>query len=168
MPWSDNPNAPKIPHGQYLVEKVYLAGNFIGAIFYGTLTRAIIHPRSPRCLIPHSIGIVIILFFQCIGALLNPIDRTKGGIKWGLVVHTVAMFSVLTINAAMSLDLYSISYIDNREFRATGRTPSGPYGYQWHIYSEAISIVPNVMLYLNTCLADGFLASSAQLNHLCG
>lgn len=59
----------------------------------------------------------------------------------------------------MSLDLYSISHVNNRAFPgANHMIPSGPY--QWLTYSEAISIVPNVMLYLNTCLTDGFLVSS--------
>ena len=37
-PWSDNPNAPKIPYALYLGEKAYFAGFLIGAIFYGTQT----------------------------------------------------------------------------------------------------------------------------------
>jgi hypothetical protein len=158
--WSDDPNAPKIPSGQYTVEKVYLAGNFIGAIFYGTQTHVSAPPVLTLFVRSTALGIVIILFFQCMGALLNPIDRTRGGIKWGILFHTAAMFSVLTLNAAISLDIYSISYIDNRDFTAANhKFPPGPYGYQWLIYSKAISIIPNVMLFLNTCLADGFLVS---------
>ena len=35
-PWSENPNAPKIPHDLYFAEKVRIAGDFIGAMLYGT------------------------------------------------------------------------------------------------------------------------------------
>jgi len=34
-PWSDNPNAPKIPYDLYFAEKAYLAGNLIAAVLYG-------------------------------------------------------------------------------------------------------------------------------------
>lgn len=68
------------------------------------------------------------------------------------------MFSALTLNNATSLDLYPISYIDNRDF--SGTPFSGPYGYQWLLYAKAIGIIPSVMFVLNTCLADGFLVSS--------
>lgn len=107
-------------------------------------------------------GIAIILFFQCMGALLDPINRTRGGIKWGLVAHSTAMFSVLTVDAALSLAIYPISYVDNRDF--TGGPDDtgipGPYGYQWFTYFDAISVAPNVLFFFNTCLADGFLVRS--------
>jgi len=35
-PWSNNPNAPKVPHDFYLEEKAYFAGVLIAAILYGT------------------------------------------------------------------------------------------------------------------------------------
>ena len=35
-PWSDNPNAPKIPYSLYFQEKVTFAGDFVGPILYGT------------------------------------------------------------------------------------------------------------------------------------
>lgn len=89
------------------------------------------------------------------GTLLDPTNRTRGGIKWGLVVHTVAMFSFLTIYTGMNLDLQSISYVDNREF------PDAPLLYQFNISTTAISVVPNVMFPLNQWLADGLLVSSA-------
>lgn len=88
------------------------------------------------------------------GALLDPTNRTRGGVKWGLVAHTAAMFSVLTVDAAISFDVQSLSYIDNRE------APGGPEGYLWLTLSDAITIVPHVMFYLNTCLTDGFLVGS--------
>lgn len=93
------------------------------------------------------------------GALLNPTDRTRGNTKWGLVAHTAATFSVLTLGNAMSLDLNSTSYIDNRGFPGSRIYPPGPYGYQWLTYYKVNTVIPNIMFFLNTCLTDGFLVS---------
>ena len=94
------------------------------------------------------------------GAPFNPANRTKGGIRWGLVAHTVAMFSFVTISTAMNLDIQSFSYIDNREFPGNGGMPPGPLGYQFLIHSKATSVVPSIMFILNQWLADGLLVSS--------
>ena len=105
-------------------------------------------------------GIVIILFFQCMDKLLNPVHRRMEGIRWGLVAHTVAMFSAVTVYTAMSLNILSDCYIDNREFPGVdGVLPPGPSGYRFLIYSGVISLVPNVMFLLNNWLADGLLVS---------
>ena len=93
------------------------------------------------------------------GTLLNPADRTREGVKWGLVAHTAAMFLFVTISASANFDLYSISLIDNREFPGVSIFAPGPFGYLDYINTAAISVVPNVMFILNTCLADGFLVS---------
>ena len=160
IPWSDNPNAPKIPYWLYYVEKVYFAGFVIGAVFYGTVTCT-----SARALVSCSrftLGIVIVLFFQCMDALLNPVNRMRGGIKWGLVIHTAAMFSFVTIYTAISLNIHSISFIDNREFSGTSTDnviPPGPVGYQWFIRYKAISIALAPVAVMNNWLADGLLVS---------
>lgn len=97
-------------------------------------------------------------------AFFNPSNRPKGGIKWPLVAHTLVMFSFVTVYVATSLDLQSISYIDNREFPGVdGLIPPGPLGYQLFIYSKAINVVPNLMVLLNNWLADGLLVSSVPL-----
>lgn len=100
------------------------------------------------------------LFFQCMTALFNPVNRRREGIQWGLVAYTTAMFAIVTVFTAMNLDIQSISFIDNREFPGiVGILPPGPLGYQFLIYSKVISIVPNIMFLLNNWLADGFLVS---------
>jgi len=73
------------------------------------------------------------------------------------VAYTAAMFSVLTIGASMGLNIFSKAYIDTREYPGTDSLPPGPTGYRSEIYSTAIDCIPNVMFYLNTFLADGFL-----------
>ena len=104
------------------------------------------------------LGIVIVLFFQCMGALVS---RTRGGIRWELVAHTVAMFSIVTIYNAISLNILSISYIDNREFPGVvGALPPGPIGYQYLTYTDTMNVVATVMFLLNNWLADGLLVSS--------
>lgn len=103
-------------------------------------------------------GIAIVLFFRCMNALLNTADRARGNTKWGLVAHAVAMFSLVTIYTAFTLNIQSISYIDNRDFPGVGDLlPPGPVGYQFLIYSKPMGIVPNAMFILNNWLADGLL-----------
>ena len=106
-------------------------------------------------------GTTLLLFYQCMGALLSPANRAMGRIKWGLVVHTITMFSFLTINCCMNFAIQSISYIDNRAFTRKGMFP-GPFVYQLYIYSEPINVIPSVMFYLNNWLADGLLVSSVS------
>ena len=157
-PWSDNPNAPQISYSLYFAEKVNFAGFLIGAIFYGMQTHTSTSPRSPGLPIV-NVGVIIVLFFRCMGALFSPVNRRKG-IKWVLVVHTVAMFSFVTVYTATGLDLQSISYIDNREFPGIdGVLSPGPLGYQFLIYSNVINIVPTLMFQFNNWLADGLLVS---------
>lgn len=134
--WSYNPNAPRIPYTLYFAEKANFAGILIGAISY---------------------GIVIILFFLCMSALLSPMNRTQRKVRWILVIHTVTMFMIVTVYTALNLDLQSISYIDNRDFPGDRMSPPGPLGYQWSVYSEAITFVPNLLFIVNTWLSDGLL-----------
>ena len=82
-----------------------------------------------------------------------------------LIVHTTAMFSFVTIYTVMCLNLQFVSNIDNREFPgADVMFPPGPLGYQFLIYSEAISIVPIAMFLLNGWLADGLLVIGSVFN----
>ena len=95
-------------------------------------------------------------------ALLNPVNRMKGGIKWGLAIHTAAMFSFVTIYTAINLNIQSISFINNREFPGTstdGAIPPGPIGYQWFIRYKAITIALGPFFVMNNWLADGLLVS---------
>jgi hypothetical protein len=95
-------------------------------------------------------------------ALLNPINRTRGGIKWGLVAYTAAMFAFATIGIVMSLNLLPISYIDNRGLPDNDEVPSGPLGYRVLLTSKMIGIFPNIMGLINSRLADGLLVSSVS------
>ena len=98
------------------------------------------------------------LFFQCMAALLDPVNRRRDGNKWGLVAYTTVMFTFVTVFTGMNLNVQSISFIDNREFPGVeGVLPPGPLGYQFFIYSKALSVVPNLMFLLNNWLADGLL-----------
>ena len=78
-PWSNNPNAPKIPCSLYQYEKANFAGILICSILYGKHKTPLaahlsIHTHS-ICLA--ILGIVIMLFFHCMAALFNP-DRHRG------------------------------------------------------------------------------------------
>ena len=94
------------------------------------------------------------------GALLFPVDRAKGEIRWGLVAHTVAMFLSVTIYTAMNFDILSTCYIGNREFPGVDLFVPGPLGYQLFINSGAIITTADTMFTLNVWLADGLLVGS--------
>ena len=160
--WSDDPNAPKIPSPLYSPEKENFSGIVMGAVFYGASADPHIHPSVltlPVC--PSILGIAIALFFKCIDSLFSPTNRLRGGIKWGLVVHTTAMFSFLTVSIGIFFSWQSAAYIDDREFPGVGEvTDPGPLGYL--IFSNpslAIQIVENITFPLNQWLADGLLVS---------
>ena len=107
------------------------------------------------------LGAVIMLFFQCMAALLNPVHRRGEGIKWWLVSHTAAMFSFATVYTAMNLHIQSKSFIDNRRSYQINSIiyGSGPLDYQDGIRETALGITPNIMFSLNNWLADGLLVS---------
>ena len=110
-----------------------------------------------RCIL----GVVVVLFFQCMAALFSSVHRKGEPIKWGLVSYTAVMFSLVTIGTAMQLDVQSISYIDNRDFPGIeGVLSPGPLGYQWFIGPGAITVIQIVAFVLSNWLADGFLVSS--------
>ena len=103
-------------------------------------------------------GILVVLFFQCMAALFNPANRRREGVRWSLASYAVAMFSFGTVLTGMGLDVASISFIDNREFPGVmGVLPPGPLGYQWFIRPTVLSIIPNLMFFLNNWLAEGLL-----------
>ena len=107
-------------------------------------------------------GVLVVLFFKCAAALFNPIYRRGEPIKWGFVSYTVIMFSLVTLETAMIFDLRSISYIDNRDYPGGGIIQiSGPYGYQFYISLNPISIIPVAVFILSNWLADGHLVGSS-------
>lgn len=132
----NNPNAPNISYSLYVGEKAYFVGILIGGLLY---------------------GVVIALFFQCVGALLYPVDRSSGGINRGLAVHTVLMFLIVTIFTGTTVNLLSVSFVDNRAFLGIDILPPGPVGYEFLMTSNAIGIFPTLMVLLNNWLASGLL-----------
>ena len=103
---------------------------------------------------------LVVLFFQCMAALLNPVHRIGEGIKWGLVFHTVAMFSLATVYTTILLHGQSICSIDNRNFfDPNGVLSPGPMGYQSSIWSGPLGVTLTVVFLLNNWLADGLLVS---------
>ena len=105
-----------------------------------------------------DLGTLIVLFFQCMAALFNPVNRRGVGVKWGLVSYTVIMFSFGTVLTGMALNLESISHIDNREFPGVkGEFVPGPIGYQLSIWSGVLVIPPRLMFLFNNWLSDGLL-----------
>ena len=108
------------------------------------------------------LGIVVALFFQCMSALLNPVNHPRGGTKWGLAAYAAAMFSLATICVAIENHTELIAYIDDREFPGTDTLPPGPIGYQGTTYFTVFQVVQACTFILNSSLVDGILASSAS------
>ena len=162
QPWSDHPNAPNISRRLYFDEKAYFAGLLISSILYGS-------PNAPRLLtclpvltssVPIVLGIIIMLFFQCMAGLFNPVHRKGGRIKWGLVFYTVVTFLIVTVGTTMNLDYQSISYVDNRDFPGIeGVSLPGPFGYESFTPSSVPAVISSVSFPLNNWLADGLLVS---------
>ena len=154
------------PYYQYVDEKVIFAGTRIGSILYGTCKTPPSPPPhlSTRAHSVHSVilGIVVVLFFKCMAALLKPIHIRGDGVKWGLVSYTVIMFT------ATSLTVQSNSYIDNRGLKVTYENeplvPSayGPYAYKAvPSCPTAFEFTSDLVFLFNYWLADGFLVSSS-------
>jgi len=109
------------------------------------------------------LGVLVMLFFQCMAALLNPVHRRGEGVKWWFVSYTVAMFSFVTVYTTVNLHIQSEAFIDNRkDYIHEGYTfvGSGPLQYQYDIRRTALGFIKNTMFNLNNWLADGLLVSS--------
>ena len=100
------------------------------------------------------LGIATMVFFRCMSGLFDPVHRRGERVKWGLVSYTAAMFSLLTVLTATNFDVFSISYIDNRQF------PSGPSAYMAFVLPTTLNPVPDAMAIFSNWLADGLLVSS--------
>ena len=107
------------------------------------------------------LGFVIVLFFRCMGAMLDPANRTTGGIKWGLVAHTVVMFSLVTTFTAIELNSQSFTYVDDRQFLDALYASYYSAGFFVPTYLERQTgeLTPNTLFVLNNWLADGLLVS---------
>ena len=95
-------------------------------------------------------------------ALLEPVNCKGSSVKWGLVVHTMAMFLFVTMYTAMTLHIQSVSFIDDSGFFGSDVLVPGPIGYQVLLFSRAINIVPAVIFFFNNWLADGLVVSAAS------
>jgi hypothetical protein len=96
------------------------------------------------------------------GVLLNPVKPIERGIKWSVIIHTVAMFSFLTTIFAICIIYLPTEYIDNREYPGVGENPPASLGYDSTLNNDAVATVYNVMFPLNQWLADGLLVGSSR------
>ena len=108
------------------------------------------------------LGIAVPLFFQCISVLLNPTNSFRGSVKWAFVIHTVALFSFLTIPVGIDLNRLFITYINDREFPGNNVYPPGPIRYDLTPDIKSTNTVYTVMFPLNQWLADGLLVGSVS------
>ena len=155
--WSNGSNAPQIPFPLYLAEREAFAGLSIAALSYGTLTAHLLICARHAYSTLFFLGIVVVLFFQCMAALLGTAKPIKRGMRWVLVSHSVALFSFFTISTTIHLNNSSTLYIDNREFPGNDEYPPGPLGYSNIFDLTGIAVVFKIMFPLNQWLADGLL-----------
>jgi len=109
--------------------------------------------RAHYLFVRFILGMLIVLFFKCMAALFNPVNR-RDGIKWGFVFYTVIMFSLATVYTATKAHILSICYIDNRNF-----PDDGPWGYHESMSYSAIFVISRAAFNLNNWSADGLLVS---------
>ena len=89
------------------------------------------------------------------GALLRPDNRMKEGIKWGLLAHTAAMFSLVTVHS--DGPRYRVHFLHRQpgipwcRRHATSWTSRIPVPH----YAKAVSIALKVTFLLNNWLTDG-------------
>jgi hypothetical protein len=91
------------------------------------------------------------------GVLFSPTNSIKKVMKWSLVVHTMAMFSFLTVHFGIYLYWVSVSCVNNREFPGNDEYPPGPYGYGDILSSKPLAAIYGAMFPLNQWLVDGLL-----------
>ena len=116
------------------------------------------HPRVRLSIfIRFILGIVVVLFFQCMATLFNPTYRRGEGINWGLLSYTMVMFALATGFTATNLTVVFISLFE------TGFAQGGVLGSQMLAgppILRALRITPSLMFLSISWLADGLLVSS--------
>ena len=136
----------------YLREKAASARVLVGTF---SMVRAIyVYLSALTSFVWYALGIAIVLFFQCMAALFNPVYRRGESIKWGLVFYTVVVFSFVTVFTAINLNVKSNSFVGNRQFTDPDGTVLGPLGYQTWFRSNMSSITSGVVFPLTHSLAD--------------
>ena len=104
-------------------------------------------------------------------ALLNPVNRGTRAVKWGLVVQTSVMFTLVTVYSATYIDSQLVYYIDHRLYGDIISFAALPLEHDGLFGVDAIFVVPTFLFISNQCLADGFLVSAvlystAQVSNL--
>jgi hypothetical protein len=107
---------------------------------------------------------LVVLYFQAITALVNPLYREGQSIKWGLVGYLTVLFGLATTFTALKVRLQQLAYIDNREFPGLPygvphTIPPGPIGWSLLMYSKPLAIIPNVCFIIANWMADDLLVS---------
>ena len=132
-------------------------------LWYGDIHPRVVSLVLTLLILPVSLGICTGLFLQCMGALLNPVNRMRGGVRWGLAVHTIAMFSTATMKFAMEINLGFIDFTKNQEFFTNEGFIGEPTKYLSTFFSHKIDLPLALAFPLNQWLSDGLLVSPVPI-----
>ena len=118
--------------------------------------------------LPILLGIIVTLFFQCVGALIGSGNDTRRSVKLGLVAYTAALFSFSTISLVVGRDEVSVGFVDTRNFPGTEAVPPGPIGgtdiFRLSSVCETLIGFPT---FVNQWLSDGLLVSFISNSAIC-
>ena len=92
-------------------------------------------------------------------ALLGPTNRMREGNRWGLVAHTVALFSVATISFSINLSSFLVVYMDSRKLPRTDDWPLKPPGYLMIPNFIVVATISHSVIQMNQWLIDGLMVS---------
>ena len=135
-----------------------MAGISLSSILYGTCKIPADTSGYSHSICSVLVGILVVLFFQCMAALFSSTNRRREGIRWCLVSYTVLMFLFATILLGTGMAVQFDSYIDNREYPGVeDEIDPGPVGYRFVLEPGALLMTDTLMFQLNYWLADACL-----------
>jgi hypothetical protein len=166
LPRSQYPYAPVLGWSQYYYEQASFFGGHISAMLYGISAYLSVCPCLPRLFDLNSRDCHRTVL-PVHGRVVQPLQSRNSGHQMGLGAYTVAMFSFVTIATAMNLNLLDLllHYI-SRTLRGLSVTLLTAHIHNYSPRRPA----PNILFFLNSCLADGILVgpeskSVAQMSY---
>ncbi len=142
MSTSTNPYRPDEDEATILLERNFIAGDFISGMGYGMY----LFGKHDWCLTVPSIGIQLVMYTSCTLYLWRQRKEKKAALF--LLVYITLLLAVETIFAAVQARTVQVIYIDNRNY------PGGPWAYFLATQNLAINVMFYATLFVLTFLSD--------------